>query len=188
VNILAGFGLAPIALAVAPLAIETQNTDGGHGSRDRDRDGALALYRALELSPSCARRDHCGLGGQTWPKESGYARFAPGHDSETYFKQTFTRAGGEVPLALRVPLLNPDFAPFLQRVRDTSPDGVPVDALGADRSRCPTALRDREKRRRSRRHRARAKSLREHGFTKMAAEHEQVAQAIERRRRPEQTE
>ena len=25
---------------------------------------------------------------------------------------------------MRVPLLNPDFAPFLQRVRDTSPDGV----------------------------------------------------------------
>src|SRR5258708_6052523 len=32
--------------------------------------------------------------------------------------------GGEVALALRVPLLNPDFAPFLQRVRDASPDGV----------------------------------------------------------------
>jgi branched-chain amino acid transport system substrate-binding protein len=52
--------------------------------------------------------------------------FAPGHDSETYFKQTFTAAGGEVPLALRVPLLNPDFAPFLQRVRDASPDGLYV--------------------------------------------------------------
>jgi branched-chain amino acid transport system substrate-binding protein len=52
--------------------------------------------------------------------------FAPGHDSETYFKQTFTDAGGEVPLALRVPLLNPDFAPFLQRVRDASPDGLYV--------------------------------------------------------------
>ena len=36
-------------------------------------------------------------------------------------------------------------------------------------------------------HRARAKSLREHGFTKMAEEHEQIAQAIERRRQREQT-
>jgi branched-chain amino acid transport system substrate-binding protein len=59
-----------------------------------------------------------------WESKHGLKRvitvvsdFAPGHDSETYFKQTFTRAGGEVPLALRVPLLNPDFAPFLQRVR-----------------------------------------------------------------------
>jgi branched-chain amino acid transport system substrate-binding protein len=65
------------------------------------------------------------LGGQAWPQESGLVSdFAPGHDSETYFKQTFSGAGGEVPLSLRVPLLNPDFAPFLQRVRDASPDGV----------------------------------------------------------------
>jgi hypothetical protein len=43
---------------------------------------------------------------------------------------------------------------------------------------------DREKRREESPewHRARAKSLREHGFTKMAEEHEQIAQAIERRR------
>ena len=33
-------------------------------------------------------------------------------------------------------------------------------------------------------HRARAKRLREHGFTKMAEEHEQIAREIERR--PEQ--
>jgi hypothetical protein len=50
--------------------------------------------------------------------------FAPGYDSETYFKDRFTQAGGEVSLALRVPLQNPDFAPYLQRVRDTAPDGL----------------------------------------------------------------
>jgi hypothetical protein len=46
---------------------------------------------------------------------------------------------------------------------------------------------DREKRREESPewHRARAKSLREHGFTKMAEEHEQIAQAIERRRQQE---
>jgi len=35
-------------------------------------------------------------------------------------------------------------------------------------------------------HRARAKRLRQNGFTKMAEQHEQLAQAIERRRRQEQ--
>ena len=46
---------------------------------------------------------------------------------------------------------------------------------------------DREKRREESPewHRARAKSLRAHGFTKMAEEHEQIAQAIERRRQQE---
>jgi hypothetical protein len=48
---------------------------------------------------------------------------------------------------------------------------------------------DREKRREesSEWHRARAKSLRAHGFTKMAEEHEQLARAIERRRREQET-
>jgi len=36
-------------------------------------------------------------------------------------------------------------------------------------------------------HRARAKCLREHGFTKMAEEHEQIARAIDRRQQQEQT-
>ena len=36
-------------------------------------------------------------------------------------------------------------------------------------------------------HRARAKRLREHGFTKMAEEHEQIARAMERRRQQEET-
>jgi hypothetical protein len=35
-------------------------------------------------------------------------------------------------------------------------------------------------------HRARAKRLREHGFTKMAEEHEQLVQQIERRRRQQE--
>ena len=48
---------------------------------------------------------------------------------------------------------------------------------------------DREKRREEAPewHRARANSLREHGFTKMAEEHEQIARAIERRRQQERT-
>ena len=47
---------------------------------------------------------------------------------------------------------------------------------------------DREKRREESPewHRARAKSLREHGFTKMAEEHEQIAEIIERRRREQE--
>jgi branched-chain amino acid transport system substrate-binding protein len=52
--------------------------------------------------------------------------FAPGYDSETYFKQRFTQAGGEVSATFHVPLLNPDFAPFLQRARDASPEGLYV--------------------------------------------------------------
>jgi branched-chain amino acid transport system substrate-binding protein len=50
--------------------------------------------------------------------------YGPGIDAETQFKKTFTAAGGTIPAELRVPIKNPDFAPFLQRVRDASPDAV----------------------------------------------------------------
>jgi branched-chain amino acid transport system substrate-binding protein len=50
--------------------------------------------------------------------------FGPGVDAETTFKNRFTALGGTVPAELRVPLRNPDFAPFLQRVKDANPDAV----------------------------------------------------------------
>jgi branched-chain amino acid transport system substrate-binding protein len=126
VNILAGFGLTPIALAVAPLATET---------RTPMVVMAAATAIVTERSPYIVRSSFPQAAPVVviadWEAKHGLKKvatlvsdFAPGHDSETYFRETFTRAGGEVILSLRVPMLNPDFAPFLQRVRDAGPDGV----------------------------------------------------------------
>ncbi len=52
------------------------------------------------------------------------ADFGPGQDAEAQFKKTFTAAGGEIVGEVRVPVRNPDFAPFLQRVRDAKPDAL----------------------------------------------------------------
>jgi branched-chain amino acid transport system substrate-binding protein len=49
------------------------------------------------------------------------ADFAPGLEAETTFTNNFTAAGGQIAEAIRVPLRNPDFAPFLQRVREAMP-------------------------------------------------------------------
>ena len=38
--------------------------------------------------------------------------------------ERFPAAGGRIPLDLRVPLRNPDYAPFLQRVRDAAPEAL----------------------------------------------------------------
>jgi len=126
VNILAGFGLTPIALAVAPLATET---------RTPMVVMAAATAIVTECSPYIVRSSFPQAAPVVviadWEAKHGLKKvatlvsdFAPGHDSETYFRETFTRAGGEVILSLRVPMLNPDFAPFLQRMRDAGPDGV----------------------------------------------------------------
>ena len=50
------------------------------------------------------------------------SEWAPGAEAETAFKEAFTKNGGQIVDSLRVPLANPDFAPFLQRVRDLAPD------------------------------------------------------------------
>jgi ABC-type branched-chain amino acid transport systems, periplasmic component len=50
--------------------------------------------------------------------------YGPGIDAEKFFKERLQLNGGQVVDSLRVPLRNPDFAPFLQKVRDAKPDAV----------------------------------------------------------------
>ena len=52
------------------------------------------------------------------------ADYAPGIDAEENFKKAFTAAGGEVVDSARVPLSNPDFGPFIQRVKDAKPEAM----------------------------------------------------------------
>ena len=128
VNILAGFGLTPIALAVAPLATETKTPMVVM---------AAATSIVTERSPYIVRTSFAQAQNVVviadWEAKQGLKKavsvvsdFAPGYDSETYFKERFIQGGGQVPLSLRVPLMNPDFSPFLQRARDASPDGMYV--------------------------------------------------------------
>ena len=44
--------------------------------------------------------------------------------NEGYFKEPFAKAGGRVIESIRYTLENPDFAPFLQRVKDAPPDAI----------------------------------------------------------------
>jgi branched-chain amino acid transport system substrate-binding protein len=50
--------------------------------------------------------------------------FSPGHEAEAVFKDRYLAAGGQIAEAIRVPLQNPDFAPFLQRARDAAPQAI----------------------------------------------------------------
>ena len=50
--------------------------------------------------------------------------FAPGHEAEEGFIKGFKEGGGEIIGSLRVPLANPDFVPFMQRIKDAKPDVV----------------------------------------------------------------
>jgi branched-chain amino acid transport system substrate-binding protein len=50
--------------------------------------------------------------------------YGPGIDAEKFFKSQFQLNGGQIVAEIRSPLRSPDFAPFLQKVRDANPDAL----------------------------------------------------------------
>src|ERR1041384_6014173 len=63
--------------------------------------------------------------------------FGPGIDAEQAFQKAFTAAGGEIVGSLRMPVANPDFSAFVQRAKDTAPDGIFIFVPGGSQ---PPAL------------------------------------------------
>jgi len=126
VDILAGFGLTPNALAVAPVSAEAKKP-------------MVIMNAATSVittrSPYIVRLSHT-LPQDTqpiaqWAAKNGIKRvftlvsdFGPGVDAETTFVKAFKAANGEIVDSVRTPLQNPDFAPFLQRIKDTRPEAV----------------------------------------------------------------
>ncbi len=50
--------------------------------------------------------------------------YGPGHDAEEGFMRAFKEAGGVIVGSVRFPVANPDFAAFVQRAKDSNPDGI----------------------------------------------------------------
>jgi branched-chain amino acid transport system substrate-binding protein len=50
--------------------------------------------------------------------------YGPGVDAESTFKKVFAARGGQVIGSVRVPLKNPEFGPFIQRIKDAKPEAV----------------------------------------------------------------
>ena len=126
VQVIAGFGLTPLAMTVAPLATQAKLPMIVMGA---------ATSSITEASPFIVRSSFTVPQVVTvladWALKNNVKRvvslvtdYAPGVDSERYFSQRFTAAGGQVIESLRVPLRSPDFAPFLQKVRDAKPDAL----------------------------------------------------------------
>jgi branched-chain amino acid transport system substrate-binding protein len=50
--------------------------------------------------------------------------YGPGHDAEGAFQLAFREAGGQIVGSVRFPVANPDFSAFVQRAKDTNPEGI----------------------------------------------------------------
>jgi branched-chain amino acid transport system substrate-binding protein len=119
-----GLGITPVALACAPIVTESKKA-------------ALIMSSGASItttkSPYFVRAGFL-LAPQSWilaewAQKNGSKKvvtlvndWATGIEAETAFTTRFKQVGGEIIDSLRLPLANPDFAPFLQRVRDINPD------------------------------------------------------------------
>jgi branched-chain amino acid transport system substrate-binding protein len=119
-----GIGITPTALAIAPLATEAKKA-------------TLVMSSGASItttkSPYFVRAGFI-LAPQSWILAEWAAKngskhvvtlvndWAPGVEAETSFTTRFKQVGGDIMESIRIPLANPDFAPFLQRVGDLKPD------------------------------------------------------------------
>src|SRR6202522_3171766 len=126
VNFLAGFGVTPAALSVAPLATEAKTPE---------IVTAAGTSIITEKSPYIARTSftlaQSVVPMADWASKNGIKKvvsmvsdYGPGIDAEKSFSAEFKKKGGEIVEAIRFPLANPDFAPFLQRAADQKPDAI----------------------------------------------------------------
>jgi branched-chain amino acid transport system substrate-binding protein len=126
VNLLAGFGVTPTALAVAPLATEAKVPEVvmAAGTSIITERSPFIVRTSFTLPQSSVIMARWALMNGIRKVVSLVSDYAPGIDSDNAFKQAFMSGGGAIPEFIRVPLANPDFAPFLQRARDHKPDAV----------------------------------------------------------------
>ena len=126
VDFLAGFGFTPEALAAAPIATEAKKP-----MVVMNAASSVVTTRSPYIARFSMALPQVSAPMATWAARNGIKKvytlvsdFAPGIDSETAFKTAFTAAGGQIVDSVRVPLRNPDFAPFVQRIKDAKPEAV----------------------------------------------------------------
>jgi branched-chain amino acid transport system substrate-binding protein len=125
VQLLTGVILSPVAAAVAPMTAEAKVP--------LVLSYAAAGVSIPRISPYVVRvtftlwQESYPMG--KWAAEQGWKTaytavtdFIAGHDAEAAFTKTFTEAGGKIVGADRFPLANPDFTPFVHRIKDAKPD------------------------------------------------------------------
>lgn len=126
VHVLAGFAFTPNAVAVAPVATQAKLPmlvlNAASAAIPQKSPYVVRVSFTLpQVSAPMAQ----------WAARNGVRRvftvvsdYAPGLDAEGAFRKAFETAGGQIVDAARVPLKNPEFAPFLQKIKDTKPDAV----------------------------------------------------------------
>jgi len=140
VDVLAGFPTSPEALAAADVSAASQKfMVSMNGTASMLTTKSPYIVRTSFTLPQVAQ----ALGA--WAATKGGIKkaytmvtdFGPGIDGEQYFQRGFKESGGEIIGSVRTPLANPDFAPFVQRIKDANPESIFVFVPGGSQ---PAAL------------------------------------------------
>src|SRR3977135_3089984 len=120
-----GSALTPSAMAIGPLSTQgkTANVVMVSGT-----SGVINPNNPYMVRTSFTLAPTSGLIAEGAAKNGSkkvaivQSDWAPGAEAAAVFTEAFTKAGGQIAETIKVPLANPDFAPFLQRARDLNPD------------------------------------------------------------------
>lgn len=134
VSFLIGFSLTPSALAVAPIATQAKIpmivmnavTTGITAKSPYMLRTGMTMQQMTEPFGTWTAKNKIA---RVYTLVSGYST---GIDAEARFIKGFTTGGGKILGSSRVPLANPDYSPFIQRVKDEKPDALFFFAPGAE--------------------------------------------------------
>jgi branched-chain amino acid transport system substrate-binding protein len=122
-----GSGITPSAMAIGPLSTQAKTANVVMVS---GTSGVINPNNPYMVRTSFTLGQQSGIIAE-WAAKNGSKKvaivqsdWAPGAEATAVFTDAFTKAGGQVVETIKVPLANPDFAPFLQRARDANPDSL----------------------------------------------------------------
>ncbi|HEY3180139.1 MAG TPA: ABC transporter substrate-binding protein [Casimicrobiaceae bacterium] len=126
VQFLAGFGLTPNAMAVAPVVTEAKipMVISNAATSAITTRSPYVVRVSMTIPQVSAPMAQWALKNGIKQVYTVVADYGPGIDAETQFTKTFKAGGGEVSGSLRAPLQNPDFSATIQRVKDAKPQAV----------------------------------------------------------------
>ncbi|MGH8714638.1 MAG: ABC transporter substrate-binding protein [Casimicrobiaceae bacterium] len=126
VDFLVGFGLTPNALAAAQVA-----TEGKKPMIIMNAATSIITTKSPYIARVSMTLPQITQPMAIWAAKNGIknvytvvADYGPGLDAEAAFTTAFPAAGGKMVGSVHTPLQNPDFAPFIQRVKDAKPEAV----------------------------------------------------------------
>jgi branched-chain amino acid transport system substrate-binding protein len=126
VQFLAGFGLTPNAMAVAPVVSEAKVPMViSNAATSSITTKSPYITRVSMTIPQIAEPlAQWALKNGIKQVYTAVADYGPGIDAETQFTKTFKAGGGQIVGSVRTPLQNPDFSAAIQRVKDAKPQAV----------------------------------------------------------------